>query len=227
MADHKDDEVRKAPDNTKQVLADSKKQEAEEKKRQEAEQKKLDEARVTMHEREVKAAADKFEQEEAVIKAEREAREEKAKEADRIAKLSPEERAAEISPFAATVPHFTTLAEPHHAAEFVLSEANGQRSRGNCYIADPATIYVGTLLKKTAEATATQPATYVVATVGADCHALALYAGGTIPGEGLRISAIVRDAEVNGNVLSWGAITVPEQAIGLATLAANGIIVRV
>jgi hypothetical protein len=128
--------------------------------------------------------------------------------------------------FAATVPHHPVLTEPHHSAEFILSEANGQRSRGAAYLADPATIYVGMPLKKTAEATATQPATYVPATAGADCMALAIYAGGTIPGEGLRTAVIVRDAEVNKNLISWGDITAPEQVIGLQTLATAGIIAR-
>jgi hypothetical protein len=128
--------------------------------------------------------------------------------------------------FAATAPHFPVLTEPHHSAEFILSEANGQRSRGAAYFADPTTIYVGMPVKKTAEATATQPATYVPAAVGADCTALCIYAGGTIPGEGLRTAVIVRDAEVNKNLISWGAITAPEQVIGATTLAAAGIIAR-
>jgi hypothetical protein len=118
------------------------------------------------------------------------------------------------------------MQEPHHAAEFILSEANGQRSRGNAYIADPATIYVGTPLKQTAPATTTQPPTYVVAAAGADCQALSLYAGGTIPGEGLRVAVLVRDAEVNGNLLNWGALAPAEQTIAVQTLAAAGIIVR-
>jgi hypothetical protein len=128
--------------------------------------------------------------------------------------------------FAATAPHFPVLTEPHHSAEFILSEANGARSRGAAYFADPTTIYVGMPVKKTAEATATQPATYVPAAVGADCMALCIYAGGTIPGEGLRTAVIVRDAEVNKNLISWGAITAPEQVIGAQTLATNGIISR-
>jgi hypothetical protein len=36
----------------------------------------------------------------------------------------------------------------------------------------------------------------------------------------------VRDAEVNKNLITWGAITAPEQVIGLQTLATNGIIAR-
>jgi hypothetical protein len=225
MVDYKDDD-RKASDNSKKAVTDANKQEAEAKKAHDAEQKKIDEARKTVHEREVKAAEDAFTQQEAEIKAERDKKAEQEKEAERLAKLSPEERAAEISPFAATVPHFTLLNEPHHSAEFILSEANGQRSRGNAYFADPTTIYVGMPVKQTAAATSTQPATYVPAAVGADCTALCIYAGGTIPGEGLRTALIVRDAEVNKNLISWGAITAPEQVIGMQTLAAAGIIAR-
>lgn len=182
--------------------------------------------RASVHEREQAARDEAFKVNEARIAAEKEAADAQAKEAERLAGLSPEERAAEISPFAATVPHFVTLNEPHHSAEFILSEANGQRSRGNAYFADPTTIYVGMPVKMTAPPTATQPATYVPAAVGADCNALCIYAGGTIPGEGLRTAVIVRDAEVNAKLISWGAITAPEQVIGLTTLAAAGIIGR-
>ncbi|MCD9821195.1 head decoration protein [Bradyrhizobium japonicum] len=189
-------------------------------------EKKAEEGRKAMHEREQKRLEDEFKENEARIAAERERKAEQEKEAERRAKMSPEELAAEVSPFAATVPHFTVLNEPHHSAEFILSEANGQRSRGAAYFADPATIVVGMPVKKTAEATATQPATYVPAAAGADCHALAMYSGGTIPGEGLRIAVLVRDAEVNKNLITWGAITAPEQVIGLQTLATNGIIAR-
>ena len=145
---------------------------------------------------------------------------------ERRSGLSPEEQRAEISPFAATVPHFTLLTEPHHSAEFILSEANGQRSRGAAYFADPTTVFVGMPVKLTAPGTSTQPPTYVPAAVGADCQALCIYAGGSIPGEGLRIAIIVRDCEVNKNLISWGSITAPEQAIGITTLAAQGIIAR-
>jgi len=187
---------------------------------------KIDEARAAVHESEQKRRDDEFKANEARIKAEREAEAEKTKEAERRAKLSPEELAVEVSPLAATTPHFTTLTEPHHSAEFILSEANGQRSRSAAYFAHPATVYVGMPVKKTAEATATLPATYVPAAAGADCQALCIYAGGSIAGEGLQIAVIVRDAEVNKNLISWGAITAPEQLIGITTLAAAGIVAR-
>ncbi len=213
-------------DNSKQAAEATKKQQEEEKKRVEAETQKLEEGRKLVHEREKQALEDRQKEEDTRIDAEREKREAKLKEDERLAKLSPEERAAEVSPFAATVPHFPVMNEPHHSAEFILSEANGQRSRENAYIADPATVYVGTPVKKTAEATATQPATYVKAAAGADCEALCIYAGGTIPGEGLRVAIIARDAEVNGNCLTWGALAPAEQAIAAATLASKGIIIR-
>ncbi|MET3996009.1 hypothetical protein ABID65_007681 [Bradyrhizobium sp. S3.9.2] len=189
-------------------------------------QKKAAEGRRAVHEREQKAREDEFKANEERIARENETALEQAKEADRRAKLTPGELAAEVSPFAATVPHFPVLTEPHHSAEFILSEANGQRSRGAGYFADPATIYVGMPVKKTAPATATQPATYVPAVAGADCEALCIYAGGTIPGEGLRTALIVADAEVNKNLITWGAITAPEQIIGMQTLATKGIIAR-
>jgi hypothetical protein len=184
------------------------------------------EGRKLVHERDIERREHEYKMGEASITAEQEAAAKQAEDYERLSRLTPEERAAEISPFAASVPHFTVLNEPHHSAEFILSEANGQRSRGAAYFADPATIYVGMPVKFTAAATATQPATYVPAAAGADCTALCIYAGGTIPGEGLRTAVIVRDAEVNGKLISWGAITAPEQAIGITTLAAAGIIVR-
>jgi Bacteriophage lambda head decoration protein D len=116
--------------------------------------------------------------------------------------------------------------ETPHATEFILTEANGQRSRANGFLAGAVTIKVGQPLKQTVAATATTPATFVAAALGADCNALAMY-GGTGDGtNGLRIAVLVRDAEVNGNLINWGAITAPEQAIGLNTLAAAGIIAR-
>jgi hypothetical protein len=217
---------RRGPDNTKQVAEATKKQQEEENKRVEAAKQKMEEGRKLVHERERQALEERQKVEDERIDAERKAREEKAKEDERLAKLTPEQREAEVSPFVHSVPHFTPQNEPIHPAEFILSEANGQRSRGNAYSADPATVLAGQMLKKTAEATANQFATYVPAAVGADCHAIAIYSGGTIPGEGLRISVIVRDAEVNGKCLVWGSVTAPEQIIAAQTLATFGIIIR-
>jgi hypothetical protein len=127
----------------------------------------------------------------------------------------------------ATGPSFPILTETPHTAEFVLTEGNGNISRDGGYIADPATVLVGTPLKRTAAATTDKPATFTVATVGADCQALALYAGKTVPVDGLRIAVLARNAEVNGRLIAWGAMSTAEQIIGATTLAASGIIVRV
>jgi hypothetical protein len=123
-------------------------------------------------------------------------------------------------------PSFPVLTEGPHPAEFILSEGNGQISRAYGYLADPITIKPGQPLKQTVAPTATTPGTFVPAAVGADCTAIAIYGGTSNAANGLRIAVLVRNAEVNGTMIQWGAITVPEQAIGLATLATVGIIAR-
>jgi Bacteriophage lambda head decoration protein D len=138
--------------------------------------------------------------------------------------VSPEQM-DQINPLAGT-PSYPLFNETAHPTEMVLTEANGQRSRAYAYLADPVTIKVGQPLKQTVAPTSTTPGTFVPAAVGADCTAIALYGGTSNPSNGLRIAVLVRDCEVNGYQISWGAITVPEQAIGLTTLAAQGIIVR-
>jgi len=122
---------------------------------------------------------------------------------------------------------FPVVTEGAHSAEFILSEANGQRSRDNAYFVDPTTVAVGTPCKQTVAATTDTPATYVKAAVGADCKALTIYAGASMSGEGLRVSVITRDAEVNGRLINWGAMSPAEQIAGVAALALVGIIVRI
>lgn len=126
----------------------------------------------------------------------------------------------------AGTPSYPLFNEGAHPAEMILTEANGQRSRAYAYLADPATIKVGQPLKQTVAPTSTTPGTFVPAAAGADCQAIAIYGGVSNPTNGLRIAVLVRDCEINGYQINWGAITVPEQAIGLATLATAGIIVR-
>jgi len=221
----------------------------------------------------------------------------------------------------------TTLTEGRHAAEFVLSEAQGMRSRGNVTIADGEVILPGTVLGKVGEAegavtvgapaftgtgdgtltkatpaygTGVQVGTYQVvlteiasdsgkfdvirpdgtvdgqavvgvaydgqvkftiadgstdfgiaakftlavsiaaasdegqfkaydqdASDGAEVAAgIALYAASP-DGETATIAAIVRDAEVNSNLLVWpGDIDAGEQLAAIAQLTAIGILVR-
>jgi hypothetical protein len=167
---------------------------------------------------------------------------ERLEEDEKIASMTPEEiakRDAErgqvgfvapevldaINPLAGT-PSYPLFNEGAHPAEMILTEANGQRSRAYAYFAPGTTIKIGQPVKQTVAPTSTTPGTFVPAAVGADCSAIAIYGGVADATNGLRIAVLVRDCEINGYQISWGAITVPEQAIGLATLAAAGIIVR-
>ena len=202
-----------------------------------------------------KALADKQEEAKKVRESVQQHREARQKEDERRASMSPAERMEEDEKIASMTPEeiakrdeergqvgfvspeqmdqinllassYPTFAETAHAAEMILTEANGQRSRAYAYLADPVTIKIGQPLKQTVAPTSTTPGTFVPAAVGADCSAIAIYGGTSNPTNGLRIAVLVRDCEINGYQINWGAITVPEQAIGLATLATAGIIVR-
>jgi hypothetical protein len=131
----------------------------------------------------------------------------------------------QINPLVST-PMFPLFNEGAHPAEMILTEANGQRSRAYAYLAPGTTVKIGQPLKQTVAPTSTTPGTFVLAAAGADCQAIAIYGGVADPTNGLRIAVLVRDCEINGYQIYWGAITVPEQAIGLATLETKGIIVR-
>lgn len=109
--------------------------------------------------------------------------------------------------------------------DFVISEANGARSRATVKLAQSAAILpAGTLLKGAtlgAALEAVQDATDLqtcVAILGYNVDAASI--GG---GETIRATAIVRDAEVNAAMLHAGTSTAAEIADALALL---GIIVR-
>jgi hypothetical protein len=124
------------------------------------------------------------------------------------------------------MPQFPIQTEGAHPAEFVLSEANGQRSRENAFLAHPSTITVGTLLTAGAAATTDKPQTYTVATTGANAHAVSLYGGVSVPVDGLRVSIIARDAELNEKLVNFGAMSEAEKATARTTLAGRGIVLR-
>ena len=122
----------------------------------------------------------------------------------------------------------TVLTEGRHPGEFLMSEANRQRSRGNITVASGAGIIApGTVLGKV-----TASGKYVASAVGASdgsqsAVAIALY-GCDASSQDVDIAAIVRDAEVNGNVLTYHADRdlTAEKVAANADLAAVGIIVR-
>lgn len=110
-----------------------------------------------------------------------------------------------------------TIYEGPHAAQFILTEANGQRSRDNVEIPVGQVFLPGTIL-----------AAGVPAMSGADL-AIAIYGADTTAAdaEPVKIACIVRDAEVNRHAMAWPDGTTEAQIGAAATaLAAQGIIVR-
>ena len=176
---------------------------------------------------------------------------ERAEEDQRIADMTPDERAKFFLETGRTIPleqpgggqfaggtggiinplaggpTYPVLQQHQAPTEFILSEANGQRSRGNCYLAHPVTVYSGQLLKESAPATQLMPPTYILAAAGADADAIAMYGGvSNDAATGLRISAIVRDAEVNKHCVTWAPLAGAEIDAAIAHLATKGILCR-
>lgn len=125
----------------------------------------------------------------------------------------------------------TTLTEGRHAAEFVLSEANGNRSRENVTIyggfTGAATLAAGTVLGKL-----TSGGKYVTSPAsGADgsqtAIAILMHRVDISDGD-VEASIIARDAEVIGGSLTYESTvdTDNEIAAKATQLAAVGIIVR-
>jgi hypothetical protein len=194
------------------------------KAQRELRQKHQDDRRKEVERRAALSPAERLEEDEKIASMTPEEIAKRDEERGQVGFVAPEVLDA-INPLAGT-PMYPLFNEGAHPAEMILTEANGQRSRAYAYLAHPATIKIGQPLKQTVAPTSTTPGTFVPAAVGADCSAIAIYGGTSDPTNGLRIAVLVRDCEINGYQISWGAITVPEQAIGLATLAAAGIIVR-
>lgn len=116
-----------------------------------------------------------------------------------------------------------TFTEGRHAAEFILDEANGQRSRENVTLAASQTITPGMVL---IAGEAWVAASAVPGTGDDVC--IAIYGVTTAAGETTTKTAVIaRDAEVNGNCLEWPAdATDANIATAVAVLAEKGIIVR-
>ena len=122
----------------------------------------------------------------------------------------------------------TVLVETRHPAEFILSEATGQRSRDTITIASGAGIIAaGTVLGKVT-ATGKYVASAVGASDGSEVPAAINIYGADASTAGANVSAIVRDAEVNGHCLVYHADRdqPAEKAAALDALKSLGIIVR-
>ena len=122
----------------------------------------------------------------------------------------------------------TVLIEGRHPGEFLMTEANGQRSRENITIASGAGIITpGTVLGRI-----TASGKYLASAVGATdgsqtAVAIALYGCDATSGDA-DISAITRDAEVNASILTYhpDRDQAAEKTAAQGDLAMVGIIVR-
>ncbi|WP_038384962.1 head decoration protein [Bradyrhizobium elkanii] len=120
-----------------------------------------------------------------------------------------------------------TFNEGRHPAEFLLSEANGQRSRGNITIAANQTIVPGSVLGQVTASGQWVGHDPAAVDGSRTAGAIALYGVQTGPAATFAISAIVREAEVNGKTLSYKAgLTAPQIAQIATDLAGKQIIVR-
>lgn len=123
----------------------------------------------------------------------------------------------------------TTLTEGRRAAEFVLSEANGNRSRENGTVVTGQDLVAGQLVQDNGAGKLTAY-TGTLNTAGAliaEAVGILLYDVDASLAD-VDASYIARDAEVNGNILTFPDETTDgdERANAVASLATLGIIVR-
>lgn len=120
------------------------------------------------------------------------------------------------------------LTEGRYAAEFVLSEASGSRSRDNITIVSGAgVVAAGTVLGKITASGKYKPSTDTGSDGGQTAIAISLYKVDATSAD-VAVAAITRDAEVNRNILTYDS-TVSDDTKKSAKhtqLAAVGIIVR-
>ena len=122
----------------------------------------------------------------------------------------------------------TVLIEGLHPGAFLMSEANGQRSRENIIIESGAGIIApGTVLGKVT-ATGKYIASAIGAADGSETPVAINIYGADASASDAAVSAIVRDAEVNGHCLVYHADRdqPAEKDAANAALGALGIIVR-
>lgn len=120
----------------------------------------------------------------------------------------------------------TTLNESNHAAEYLVSEASGTRSREAITVISGQNLAAGTVLGKI---TASDKYTLHnnAASDGSE-SAVAILRDAVDASAGDAAGVITaRDSEVDGALLTWkSGISVANKTAGIAALAAVGIIVR-
>lgn len=118
-----------------------------------------------------------------------------------------------------------SLTETTHAGGFILSEANGTRSRDNITVVSGETLAAGAVLGKIT-ASGKYAAYDNTAADGSEVAAGVLYAAVDASAADAAGVAILRDAEVNANELGWAANDATGITAGKADLKALGILVR-
>lgn len=122
----------------------------------------------------------------------------------------------------------TVYTEGRHAAEFVMSEANRMRSRDVITIVSGAGVVApGTVLGKITASGKYQPSAIGAIDGSEVAVAINMYEVDATAADA-EVTAIVRDAEVNKNILTYHADRdqAAEKAAADAELAAQGIVVR-
>lgn len=115
----------------------------------------------------------------------------------------------------------TTITESTATASFLISEANGNRSRDNGILTNGQDLPAGAVLKLAT-------GKFVEVTSGDEGDACAILLAATDASGGDTACAVIaRDAEVNGEELNWNTDSpAPTTATAIAALADFGIIVR-
>ncbi len=126
----------------------------------------------------------------------------------------------------------TVFTEGRHAAEFILSEANGQRSRENGEVAAGETLAAGEIVElsggKLVAASGDLETDGSLTTPAAGILLAPVDASTEGTNDDTPAAYIARAAEVNGNLLKFPPETTGgnERALYIASLAELGIVVR-
>lgn len=119
-----------------------------------------------------------------------------------------------------------TVTEPRHRGEFMVSEANGFRSRENIVVVSGQNLGAGAVVAKL-----TASGKYMVLTPGtsdgSQNAAGILYGAVDASSADAKGVLIARDAEVNAGEIAWPAgISAGNKTTAIAALAALGIVLR-
>ena len=118
------------------------------------------------------------------------------------------------------------ITEGRHAAEFMISEAPGHRSRDTGTLASGSKLQAGTVLGQSTT-TGDFKALNLDSTAGYETPAAILYDNVDATGGDKTVTLIARDAEVDGGAMTYPAgITAEDKQAAIDALAAAGIIVR-